>query len=342
MLPKIPEQNKKPGVCYAVTDDGLELPVIDITHPAFALEVSEAEMSVLIDGMLVSIEQKTKAPPAVMQALIQKSILLRGLEESAGTFTTGMVTYLTKLGPGNLGEGYASPIDRQWAATLTPVSFRLRMQAVVRLVADGLAASLEKRPGQPAHLLNIGGGPAADSLDALILVRKEHPGLLEGRSISIHVLDLDAAGPHFGGRALEALLAEGAPLHGLSISFEYIPYNWSDTAPLRSLLERIGPGHAVAASSEGGLFEYASDEDIAANLAALRTAAADDFVICGPVIKDGETLEPRLKISEHVPGRPAVRYLGLAAFQRITAAAGWQVGTMIDQPMYHIISLRKA
>ena len=36
MLPKIPEQNKKPGVCYAVTDDGLELPVIDITHPAFA------------------------------------------------------------------------------------------------------------------------------------------------------------------------------------------------------------------------------------------------------------------------------------------------------------------
>jgi hypothetical protein len=28
----IPENNKKPGVCYAVTEDGLELPVVDITH----------------------------------------------------------------------------------------------------------------------------------------------------------------------------------------------------------------------------------------------------------------------------------------------------------------------
>ena len=34
MIPRIPEQHKKPGVCYAVTDGGLELPVIDITNPA--------------------------------------------------------------------------------------------------------------------------------------------------------------------------------------------------------------------------------------------------------------------------------------------------------------------
>jgi len=33
MMPRVPELNKKPGVCYAVTDDGLDLPVIDLTHP---------------------------------------------------------------------------------------------------------------------------------------------------------------------------------------------------------------------------------------------------------------------------------------------------------------------
>ena len=43
----IPETNKKQGVCYAVSDDGLELPVIDITHAAFAFEMSEAELSAL-------------------------------------------------------------------------------------------------------------------------------------------------------------------------------------------------------------------------------------------------------------------------------------------------------
>ena len=45
MEPRIPEKNKRAGLVYAVTDDGLELPVIDITHPAFACETTEAEIS---------------------------------------------------------------------------------------------------------------------------------------------------------------------------------------------------------------------------------------------------------------------------------------------------------
>lgn len=36
VTPKVPEKNKVPGVCYALTDDGIELPVVDITNPAFA------------------------------------------------------------------------------------------------------------------------------------------------------------------------------------------------------------------------------------------------------------------------------------------------------------------
>ena len=31
--PRVPETRKKPGVYYAVTDDGIELPIVDVTHP---------------------------------------------------------------------------------------------------------------------------------------------------------------------------------------------------------------------------------------------------------------------------------------------------------------------
>jgi len=40
----IPERNKRTGVCYALTDDGLELPVVDITHPAFAVNFEAIDL----------------------------------------------------------------------------------------------------------------------------------------------------------------------------------------------------------------------------------------------------------------------------------------------------------
>jgi hypothetical protein len=37
------EANKKPGVQYALTPDGVELPIVDVTHPIFALSLTPAE-----------------------------------------------------------------------------------------------------------------------------------------------------------------------------------------------------------------------------------------------------------------------------------------------------------
>ena len=50
--------------------------------------------------------------------------------------------------------------------------------------------------------MNIAGGPAIDCLNTLIVLRNEHPHLLEGRIIQIDVLDPDEAGPAFGKAAL--------------------------------------------------------------------------------------------------------------------------------------------
>lgn len=336
--PRIPEQNKKPGVCYAVSDDGLELPIIDITHPAFAFAISDDELSSLIDNM----ERGARIPPAVLQAIAQQSILVRGIVESAGTYTTGMMTYLNKLGPENLGDGYAGPMDRQWAASLTPVTFRWRMRDVARLLADGLLPPLAARPDAPVHLINIGGGPAMDSLNAIILLTKEHPALLAGRQISIHVFDLDEAGPAFGKRALDALCAEEAPLHGLTITFEHIPYNWTEPAKLRRTIDELSLAHAVVAgSSEGGLFEFAEDADIVANLRLLCVGTPGDCVMVGPVVRNAATLDPRLKSTEHVEGRPGIRYIGLDAFQQLANEAGWTSARSLDGPMHQVVSLQK-
>ena len=336
---QIPEKNKKEGVCYAFTDDGLELPVIDITHPAFAFEMNDAKLNELIDTFARS---AATLPPAALQAAAQKSILVRGFVESAGTFTTGMMTYLNKLEPENLGDGYAGPLDRVWAVSLSPVTFRWRMRHVARLLADGLCKALAARPNAPVQLINIAGGPSIDSLNALILLQKENPAQLSGRQIYVHVFDLDAEGPHFGERALQALMADGAPLHGLQACFDYIPYNWSQPALLQEYVARLDLGHAaVAGSSEGGLFEYASDDDIIANLLVLRAATPSDCVLVGPVVRNAQTLDPRLKDSENLAGRPAIRYIGLEAFEKLANQAGWCIDRHLDGPMHQVVSLKQ-
>lgn len=342
----VAETNKKDGVCYAVSDDGLELPVVDVTHPAFAFATGEEETSAQIDRFVQSLQASAALPTAALAAMAQKSRLLRGLVAADGGCTSGMVTYLNKLGPDNLGEGYATPAERQWAGTLTPLTFRWRMRDVARLLADGVAPALVKRPEQPLHLVNIAGGPAADSWNALILLQKEQPELLAGRQVTIHVLDVDSEGPHFGARALTALVAPDGPLYGVQAAFDHVVYDWAQPAQLRQWLAQRLPysGAAqpvVAVSSEGGLFEYATDEQIVANLAVLCEGTPHDCVVVGPVVRDATTLDERLKSSEHAPGRPGIRYMGLVKLGDLAQAGGWRIERHADGPMHQVICLRK-
>ena len=338
---RVPERNKKTGVCYAVSDDGIELPVIDVTHPAFACDVSPADLSALIDQSVRDLATVKNTPPEVLRAILTQSVLARGWVQSVGSFMTGMITYLNRLGPENLGDGYASAIDRRMAAGLMPLSFRLRLRDVARLIGQAVAQAVVGRDGRPVCLLNIGGGPAADSLNGLILVNTEYPGRLRGRRISITVLDLDDEGPGFGGRALSALLAEGAPLTGLDAAFQHVKYDWSDVTGLRETLAGIGEIGAGLCSSEGGLFDYGSDGEIVENLTVLHERTPPDFVVVGSVLRDAATLDPRLTPTTEPQGRPRVRYLGLLAFRLLARRAGWSVDRVIDSVAHHAVSLKK-
>ncbi len=305
--------------------------------------MSPADLSALIDQSVRDLATVKNTPPEVLRAILPQSVLARGWVQSVGSFMTGMITYLNRLGPENLGDGYASAIDRRMAAGLMPLSFRFRLRDVAGLIGHAVAQQAAAGPdGRPVCLLNIGGGPAADSLNGLILVNKEHPGRLRDHRISMTVLDLDDEGPAFGGRALSALLAEGAPLAGLDASFQYVKYDWSDVTRLRETLAGMGEIGAGLCSSEGGLFDYGSDDEIVENLTVLHQCTPADFVVVGSVVRDAGTLDPRLTPTTEPQGRPRIRYLGLQAFRLLARRAGWSVDRVIDSVAHHAVSLKKA
>src|SRR5215471_1933339 len=180
---RIPEHEKKVGVCYAVTDDGIELPVIDVTHPAFAFDVSDEKFAQLIDQFARSERRRAKLPRflqnAMLRLFLKRSIIGRGMLEAKNGFLHALPTYLLKLSPETLGKAYSGKMDRRIAAAAPSLAIRLRLRDVAHLLADGIVLALTaKSANVPLYLINIAGGPAADSLNALILIRKERPELL--------------------------------------------------------------------------------------------------------------------------------------------------------------------
>jgi hypothetical protein len=103
---RLHEINKKPGIHYALTDDGVELPIIDVTHPAFTV-VDPPDMDRRIESALMQWKKIERMPGPVralsLWYLARQSILMKNIQNASGTFLSGMATYLAKLGPDNLG-----------------------------------------------------------------------------------------------------------------------------------------------------------------------------------------------------------------------------------------------
>jgi hypothetical protein len=249
---------------------------------------------------------------------------------------SGISTYLLKLGPDNLGSD-ADFIDRSIAGSFPALTARIRLQDMARLLADGLVISLAVKPHRPVRLINIAGGPAAESWNALICLCREHSSLLTRREIVIAVLDIDEEGPAFGARALAALRGPGAPLAGIEIAFRYIRYDWAEALRLPDGLRDLRPSDAACAiSSEGGLFEYGSDAEIIANLEKLHFATARDASVVGSVTRDGEPVR-----SFQTANVPAGRPRTVEAFGSLAERAGWMLAHVIERPFSYNIRLVK-
>jgi hypothetical protein len=325
------EKNKVPGVRYALTTDGIEMPVVDVTHPAFALNISPDEQRELVAQFLKEeLPLRKLAPPLrklFFKFALRGSILAEGLGRAEGTYLSGMHTYLLKLGPKMLGAAYSNPVDRRIAASLPSLGVRLRVQDMARLMADALESALAANSQKPLRFVNIAGGPAIDSLNTLILLCQEHSDLLIGRTIEIDVLDLDEAGPAFGKAALVALSQNDAPLDGLRIGFRHTSYDWRKTAGLETVLREASEKNAIViCSSEGGLFEYGVDADVEANLRTLR-ASGNVLAVVGSVTRADA---PMQKLRQMNTAKIIPR--GLEVFRAIVEKSGWKITRVIERP----------
>ena len=334
-----PNREQQAGLFYATTDDGQELPIIDVSHPAFAIRLEDGEMERRLQEHAQVTEQHNRTPVFIqnifLRFMMRRSRIMRALSGAAGGFLGGMDTYILKLGPDNMHEPYASNIDAQISGSFPGLVVRLRLQYIAQLLADALGPMLAAAPHDPLHLVNIGGGPAIDSLNALMLLQRSDAHLLASRQTFVHVLDLDEAGPNFGRRALQALQGGDGPLRGLTITFERLRYDWSDATILKDLLRSIGSQALVAASSEGALFEYGDDAVITDNLQALDASAAGQPIVVGSVTRADET--GRLMNSSGA----ALQMRGLDAFAALARSAGWRITKQIDRPAGYDVLLRK-
>jgi hypothetical protein len=315
---------RKPGLLYALTAHGDALPVIDVTNTAFRVADDLTAVEVMRNEFAATERKRKQLPKFLLRYFIRaaarRSLLARALFKPEGGVLPGLSTYLMKLGPDNLPAPFDGKIDRQFAAAPGALSMRMRLQQVAKLLAHGLEGELRQHPKSALHLINIGGGTATDSLNALILLRRAAPQIVE-RAITIHVLDPDTNGPSFGGSALAALGADGAPLAEMDVRFLHTAYDWREPAQLAELVRGLAAqGAVMAASSEGALFEYGDDEVVIANLRALHAEGRGARVVAGSVTRADEMTRQSIALT-HFKLVPR----GVEEFAALIRATGYSV-----------------
>ena len=96
--------NRIPGLAYALMENGIEFPVLDVTHPRFVSSIDEERL----DEVRKVSSQKMKAlgelddsqKKAYSEQLSKSYIFGRVfMKDPADNFLNGMSTYIYKLGP---------------------------------------------------------------------------------------------------------------------------------------------------------------------------------------------------------------------------------------------------
>jgi hypothetical protein len=339
---RLPETNKKPGVYYTVTDDGVELPIIDVTHPSFEVNVNPPGLDQRMESSIEQFKKFSRMPKPIRLILplifARRSFLMQGIRRASGTFLSGMDTYMMKLGPDNLGAAYSKKFDKTIASSVPTLFIRIRLQEIARLISEAVNPMLASSPESSLHFINIAGGPCSDSINALILLNKQFPHLLKNRTVKIHVLDLHSSAPAFGARALEVLKAAGAPLHGVNAALEYTHYDWSHPEKLKECLNGFELKNSiVAASSEGGLFDYGTDEQIVANLKALYKSTPETVPLFGTLTPaEGKAPAFAAQMGNAITVRRTIK-----GFRELMDRTPWVVKNSYDQTMHYIVDLRK-
>jgi hypothetical protein len=340
---RLAETEKQDGLSYLPFAGGIEVPVIDLSHPAFALDPSDEYLESAFRATETYLRRLMRTPRLfrhiAMSLSLRGSRLATAVAGARSGYLGGLGSYLVKLGPDNLGP-WAGKVDREVAASFPCYSARLRMRDAASLMAEEIERLALSDNGRALRLVGIAGGPAMDIVNALIFVRRRRPEALEGRAIRIEALDADAEGPAFGASALAALLDGGGPLAGLDIAMRGVAYDWNKAdelaEALRSTASAAERGWKDAFSSEGGLFDYATDDSVSANLRAIGAIAGAGAAMVGTA----SVAEGPAGLVNGASGA-ALRLRSIAELERLIIDAGWKVERRIERPLSRSFLLRR-
>jgi hypothetical protein len=338
------ENNKIPGVSYALTMDGIELPVLDITNQHFISSINEEKLERMILEIAPEARKRAesfkKIPLFIKRYLSKRSYIMSGMleMESGNDYVSGLSTMMMKLGPGLIGKGRGKFLDRLGSGAVGAVMVRMRTRDVSSFLASSIAKSLKAFSGKDLCLVNIGGGTSTDSLNALILVSKTEPELISGIKIELNILDVDEYGPYFAIMSAKELISERGVLKGINLSCRHISYNWKDVSVLEDLLMNRKEWVTLF-SSEGGLFEYGEEEDIIKNLRVISRIVKNKPVFSGSVIKDTLNVDPIFSETLDMMTIKPKQY-GLEGLKRIADKTGWKFSDISDKnPRYSVFSM---
>ena len=340
-------KNKIPELSYAITTNGIELAVLDITHPLFISSIDETKLKEILSKVEKTADknaEKFNNMPAFMKSFFSKrSFVMSELlqESNANEYLTGISTLMLKLGPNLIGKGKKRFFDRISSRGIGGIVLRMRVRDISKIQAEALIPLLTESHDRNLCFINIAGGAASDSINALFLIQQMNPSLLRNRKIEINVLDIDRFGPAFADRCITALKAPGGRFYNMDVSFNHIHYDWNNTQKIKELLSERNEWLQIC-SSEGGLFEYCSDEVIFQNLKTIHENSASDIIIAGSLMHDIETIDrgaiAALKISTSI--KP--RFLGIDGLKSIIEKNKWNLSSIISgNPRYLIFKLDK-
>jgi hypothetical protein len=332
-----------PEIAYVAWPSGsemLQIPVIDVTHPSFALEDTAASRAALDANFLAEERRNSRRPRFITYLMLRggarKSRLLHSLVHAPADYCDSLTTYLVKLGPQHLPAGFNTPLDQKVVSTPHVISIRVRLQQCAYLLADRLTGFLESLPAVPLHLFNVAGGTAIDSLNALIVLRQRRPELLQ-RPIRILVLDIDPAGPAFGALATAALKHSAQALAGVDVELVHEAYDWNDAGPLALKIERSRQqGAIVAVSAEGGLFEYGDDPAVIANLRAMTGDGSAAPIVVGSITRPEPDRQARMQRANF-----KLYPRTLEAFDKLARQAGFETTRVEESPISYQVLLER-
>lgn len=340
---RTPEENKVSGLSYIFTETGLELPVLDITHPLFEASIDENTLADLCTKSAQAAAMMRVMPKAQKKIIADHSYILgtHFYQNTTATYLSGMGTYMLKLGPQLLGGGEERKIDRMATAGVSGIAARMRLRDLCRYQVELLSPVLKAHPNSRLCLINIAGGAASDTINTLRIILRKEPGLLRNRKIEIHLLEVDTIGPYFAEKSLDALQKKGEDFDMLDLAFFFYHNSWANNDVWNTILNNRNED-IVLCSSEGGLFEYGNNEEIHLVLKTLNECPSLSIGITGSCLLDRETIDPTIIAMAETSGG-TLHFLGKEGLEGILKPTSWSAAwfSKTSNPVYLLFSLQK-